>query len=80
MSVLMGVPLGINDRDVMTPLPTYNDSPTKAMIAAIHVRLSQAFGRVGNSKSLDQLPSLRHDFTTLDLTTHGPCLTTISME
>ncbi|KAB8270034.1 fungal-specific transcription factor domain-containing protein [Aspergillus minisclerotigenes] len=45
-TVLMGVPLGINDNEISTPLPAYPDSPHKSITMTMHVKLSQAFGQV----------------------------------
>ena len=48
-TVLMGVPLGINDDEISTPLPNCPDSPHSSTTMAMHVKLSQAFGQVMNS-------------------------------
>lgn len=49
MSCLMGVPLGISDKDVSIPLPHFPDSPSRTATVAVHVKLAQAFGQVVNS-------------------------------
>ncbi|RJE25094.1 hypothetical protein PHISCL_02565 [Aspergillus sclerotialis] len=51
ISVLMGAPLSINDNDISASLPSFPDSPLKTAAAAIHVKLSQAFGQVVNGKA-----------------------------
>ncbi|OGM49651.1 hypothetical protein ABOM_001871 [Aspergillus bombycis] len=48
-TVLMGVPLGINDNEISTPLPTYPESPHETITMAMHVKLSKAFGQVMNT-------------------------------
>ncbi|KAE8362684.1 Zn(II)2Cys6 transcription factor [Aspergillus caelatus] len=45
-TVLMGVPLGINDDEISTPLPAYPDSHPTSTTMTMHVKLSQAFGQV----------------------------------
>lgn len=46
MSVLLGVPLGISDQEITIPLPYFPDSQFRTSIARIHVKPSQAIGRV----------------------------------
>ncbi|KAJ5279047.1 hypothetical protein N7478_004419 [Penicillium angulare] len=45
-SVLMGTPLGMSDQEITAPLPYFPDSQFKSATARIHVKLSQAIGRV----------------------------------
>ena len=52
-TVLMGVPLGISDDEISTPLPAYPDSPHKSTTMTMHVRLSQAFGQVMDSMNTE---------------------------
>lgn len=58
MSVLMGLPLSVNDEDISVPLPSFLDSTRKGFTVAIHVKLCQVLAQVVNSKcakpSLDQ--------------------------
>lgn len=49
-SVLLGVPLGIRDQDIFTPLPNFPESQSQTDAAIIHVKLSKAFGQVVDSK------------------------------
>ncbi|KAL4911718.1 fungal-specific transcription factor domain-containing protein [Aspergillus aurantiobrunneus] len=49
ISVLLGVPLGINDADVTASLPHYPEAQLKTATVAIHVKLSRAFSQVVNA-------------------------------
>lgn len=53
MSVLMGVPLGIRDQDIFTPLPNFPESPFQTKAAIIHVKLTKVFGQVVDSECID---------------------------
>lgn len=48
ISVLLGVPLAINDSDITASLPNDADSLARTLTIAIHVKLSQAFSQVVN--------------------------------
>ncbi|KAL2814983.1 hypothetical protein BJX63DRAFT_391053 [Aspergillus granulosus] len=48
MSVLLGIPLGISDKDISASLPVFHDA-VKTESVAIHVKLSQAFSQVVNA-------------------------------
>lgn len=48
ISVLLGVPLAINDSDITASLPNDADSLARSLTIAIHVKLSQAFSQVVN--------------------------------
>ncbi|OJJ59112.1 hypothetical protein ASPSYDRAFT_89830 [Aspergillus sydowii CBS 593.65] len=49
ISVLLGVPLAINDSDITASLPNDADSLARSLTIAIHVKLSQAFSQVVNA-------------------------------
>lgn len=51
MSVLMGVPLGIRNNEISSPLHFFPSSPHVAATVFIHVKLSQALGEVSNSET-----------------------------
>lgn len=53
MSSLMGIPMGITDECISTPIPSLPDEPQKSTAMEIQVKLAQALSKVDRSR-LDQ--------------------------
>lgn len=51
MTCLLGVPIGLSDEDIDTPLPLFGGSAKKTLALSLHVKLCKATAVILQSKS-----------------------------